>query len=123
MGIFVFWIGLLSKVLFAGDGLILLDDDFFNGSFLSYGLFSDFFLSSFFGTLAFAAALAFAFTLALTLTFAGVVAAGAGCQNLLCPVNDLVAVGSNDINGTGNSGQSGQNFQNDLHRNDLHNQM
>ena len=68
-----------------------------------------------------AIAAALAFTLALTLT--GVVAAGACSQDLLGPVDDLIAVGSDNVHSAGNSGQSSQNLQNGFHRNNLHNQI
>jgi hypothetical protein len=79
----------------------------------------------------------FALTLALTLAFAGAfaltlasalavtlaVAALAGAQQLLCPSNNLVTVGGDYVNDTGNSGQSSQNLNdgiNSFHRDNLH---
>jgi hypothetical protein len=115
--------------IFSFDELAFEIGFFGSGGFLS-GLFGHF-LSLF--TLAFAlalVALAVAAIAIVALALAGALAidvalaafaliAAALAQQILCPGNDLVAVSGNNINDTGNGGQSGQNLQND--RQNLHN--
>ena len=89
-----------------------------------YSLFNGCYLSgSFFCALAFALALSLALAFAFTLALAFLGAAGASGHDLLRPSDDLVAIGSNDLDGAGDSGQSSQNLQNGFHRNNLHNQI
>ena len=97
-----------------GDSLFL-DRSFLGGlfgrSFLSNGsLGGDYFLSSgsflsgsFFGSGGFLGEVLFA---------AG--ALGHGGQSLLCTCDDLVAVGSDDVNSAGSSSKSGENFCNQI---------
>ena len=47
------------------------------------------------------------------------VAAGAGCQQILGPGNDLITVGGDNIHNTGNGSQSSQDLQCDFHIQDL----
>ena len=56
--------------------------------------------------------LAIALTLALAIV--NLALAGALGQQFLCPGDDLVTVGGNDVDDAGNGSQGGQNFQNGL---------
>jgi hypothetical protein len=97
-----------------------------NGSFLSNDFFLDDFFHSFFSggfvsdVLFVAGALAAAGAFAAALTLTGVVAAGAGCQQILGPLDDLLAISSDDIDGADNGSQSGQNLHCGFHRQNLH---
>ena len=82
-----------------------------------------------FVALALAGAFAFALVVALTVAIAIAVAAttaaaiGAAVQQVLGPGNDLFTIGSDDIYGTGNSGQRNQNLDdgiNNFHEFTLH---
>jgi hypothetical protein len=97
-------------------GLVSDDSVFFhNGSFFGSGFLDRSFLSGSLFTLAvaltvaLALAVTLAFTVALTLATA-VAATAAAIQQVLSPGNDLLAVGGDDIHGTGNSGQSNQDL-------------
>ena len=57
--------------------------------------------------------IALAFAGLVTLTLAGALT-GALLQQILGPGHDLVAIGGNDINHTGNGSQSGQDLHNSL---------
>ena len=98
---------LLGEVGLFGNGLVrgnLGGRDFLNRGFLC-GSFGGNFLGGLFGRSFLSGSLFDGLRLFLA---AG--ALGQGSENLLRPCDNLIAVGSNNVDGTGNGSQSGQDF-------------
>lgn len=103
---------LLGEVGLFGNGLVRGDlggRDFLNRGFLCGSFGRSFLSGSLFDGLR---------------LFLAAGALGQGSENLLRPCDNLIAVGSNNVDGTGNGSQSGQDFYDYIecfHGNDLQN--
>ena len=102
----------VSEIFLTGNGLVFCHVDFgsrlfhsfLNGNLFCGNLFDGFVFSS------------FCFSFFYDLSFLSSGALGQHIPDLLGPGNDLLAVGGNDVDSTGNGSQSGQNFDDILHR-------